>query len=159
MITPTSASVEAEEGTRSPILTENPRTECPRRERRGKSRPGLTPQDGTDVRGDSDSPAAEEPEANEGTSSSAQPPKKKHSLKPRMEREAELLNAMKALQGQVDVLNHDLVKAKRIPKRLCLLTLSRLHRTRVVRSAWTRSTQTPMPSTIMSTQRTVNSPR
>jgi len=76
--------------------------------------------DDTDGRGESDSPAAEESEAGEGTSSSAQTQKKKRSLKPRMEREAELLNAIKALQGQVDVLKHDVVKAKRIPKKAAL---------------------------------------
>ena len=37
-----------------------------------------------------------------------------------MEREAELLNAIKALQGQFDVLKHDLSKAKRIPKKAAL---------------------------------------
>jgi hypothetical protein len=76
--------------------------------------------DDTDARGESDSPAAEESEAGEGTSSSAQTPKKKRSLKPRMEREAELLNALKALQGEVDVLKYDLVKAQRIPKKAAL---------------------------------------
>jgi hypothetical protein len=37
-----------------------------------------------------------------------------------MEREAELLNALKALQGKVDVLKYDLVKAQRIPKKAAL---------------------------------------
>jgi len=37
-----------------------------------------------------------------------------------MKREAELLNAIMALQGQVDVLKHDLSKAKRIPKKAAL---------------------------------------
>ena len=66
-----------------------------------------------DAKGESDSPAADEPAATEGTSSSAPPPKKKQSLKSRMERKAELLNAIMALQGQVDVLKHDLSKAKK----------------------------------------------
>ncbi len=37
-----------------------------------------------------------------------------------MEREAELLNTIKALQGQADVLKHDLSKAKRIPQKVVL---------------------------------------
>jgi type IV secretory pathway VirD2 relaxase len=34
-----------------------------------------------------------------------------------MEREAELLNAILALQGEVDVLEHDISRAKRIPEK------------------------------------------
>ena len=34
-----------------------------------------------------------------------------------MEREAELLNAILALQGEVDVLKHDISRAKRIPEK------------------------------------------
>jgi hypothetical protein len=42
------------------------------------------------------------------------------SLKPRMEREAELLNVIQALQGQVEVLQNDHLKAKRMPKKAAL---------------------------------------
>jgi len=120
MNSPTSASVEAEKG--NPI-SESSRKSKDRMSEEGKKRKkssGANAQNGTDTRGKSDSPAAEESEATEGTSSSAQPPKKKHSLKPRMEREAELLNPIKALQGQVGVLKHDLSKAKRIPQKAVL---------------------------------------
>ena len=89
------------------------------RKKRKKSS-GVNTQEDTDANGELDSPAADELAANEGTSSSAPPPKKKLSLKPRMEREAELLNAIQALQGQVEMLKHDLSKAKRIPKKAAL---------------------------------------
>ena len=42
------------------------------------------------------------------------------SLKPRMEREAELLNVIQALQGQVEVLQNDHSKVKRMPKKAAL---------------------------------------
>jgi len=112
MNSPTSSSVE--EG--NPI-SESSRKSKDRMSEEGKKRKKSS---GANARGEPHSPAAEEPEATEGTSSSAQPPKKKHSLKPRMEREAELLNPIKALQGQVGVLKHDLSKAKRIPQNAVL---------------------------------------
>ena len=116
----TSASVEVEEGNPIPDSSRKFKDRMSEERKKRKKSSGANAQDGTDARGESDSPAAEEPEATEGTSSSAQPPKKKHSLKPRMEREAELLNAIKALQGQFDVLKHDLSKAKRIPQKAVL---------------------------------------
>jgi len=85
-----------------------------------KNPSGVNTHEDTDANGELDSPAADEPAANEGTSSPAPPPKKKSSLKPRMEREAELLNAIQALQGRVEVLQNDLAKASRIPKKAAL---------------------------------------
>jgi hypothetical protein len=43
-----------------------------------------------------------------------------HRQRKNHEREAELLNAIQALQGQVEVLKQDLSKAKRIPKKAAL---------------------------------------
>ncbi len=40
-----------------------------------------------------------------------------------MEREAELLNAIQALQGRVEVLQNDLAKASRIPKKAALVAV------------------------------------
>ena len=54
------------------------------RKKRKKSSEANTQYD-TDANGELDSPAADEPAANKGTSSSAPPPKKKLSLIPRME--------------------------------------------------------------------------
>ena len=71
-------------------------------EKKRKNPSGVNTHEDTDANGELDSPAADEPAANEGTSSPAPPPKKKSSLKPRMEREAELLNAIQALQRQVE---------------------------------------------------------
>ena len=120
------------------------------RKKRKKSS-GVNTQEDTDANGELDSPAADELAANEGTSSSVPPPKKKLSLKPRMEREAELLNAIQALQGQVGVLKHDLSKVKRIPKKAALAPVESSSSD----EGWT---QTPVLSTTTSTQRTVSPP-
>jgi hypothetical protein len=106
---PTSTSIEIEEG--NPISDSSKKSTDRMSEERKKSS-GANTQDDTDANCELDSPAVEEPAANEGTSSSAPPPKKRLSLKPRMEREAELLN--------VDGLKHDLSRAKRIPKKAAL---------------------------------------
>jgi hypothetical protein len=111
-----------------------------------KNPSGVNTHEDTDANGELDSPAADEPAANEGTSSPAPPPKKKSSLKPRMEREAELLNTIQALQGQVEVLQNDLSKAKHIPKKAALAP---------VESSSSDEGST-VPSTTTSTPRTVN---
>jgi hypothetical protein len=86
-----SCSVEAEVGNRnsdSPRKS-NDRTSEDRKKRMKSS--GVNTQEDTDANGELDSLAADELAANEETSSPAPPPKKKPSLKSRMEREAELL--------------------------------------------------------------------
>jgi hypothetical protein len=86
---PTSTSVEAEKG--------NPRSDSSRnsKDRTSKKRKKSSGAN-TDAKGD------------KLLMNPAPPPQKKQSLKPRMEREAELLNAISALQGEIDVLKHDI---------------------------------------------------
>jgi len=120
MNSPTSASVEAEEGNPNSESSRKSKDRMSEDRKKRKKSSGVNTQKDTDANGELDSPASDEIAANEGTSSSAPPPKKKLSLKPRMERKAELLNAIQALQGQVEVLKHDLSKAKRIPKKAAL---------------------------------------
>ena len=50
-------------------------------EKKRKNPSGVNTHEDTDANGELDSPAADEPAANEGTSSPAPPPKKKSSLK------------------------------------------------------------------------------
>ena len=119
---PTSTSIEVEEGNPISDSSKNPRTECPRRGRRGRSRPGLTPSTTPTPTVSWTAQLPTNPRQTKGLLHRLHHLRRNYPSYPvwRMEREAELLNAIQALQGQVDGLKHDLSRAKLIPKKAAL---------------------------------------